>query len=162
MPRQEVSIVEQRREFVRLAMLEGANRRELCRRFGIHPDTGYKWLRRWTAGEEALVDRSRRPQASPNRCSAAIEALVLGVRDAHPAWGARRIARCLERAGVTRYSAVGQPFDPTRHEAITRMVSASAEPGTVVAETAPGYALHGRVLRPALVAVAAAPDEDAA
>jgi hypothetical protein len=37
MPWQEVSIVDQRREFVRLAMQEGVNRRELCRRFGIHP-----------------------------------------------------------------------------------------------------------------------------
>jgi molecular chaperone GrpE (heat shock protein) len=32
----------------------------------------------------------------------------------------------------------------------------------VVSETAPGYLLNGRVLRPAMVAVAAAPDEDAA
>ena len=36
--------MDQRREFVRLAKQEDANRRELCRRFGIHPDTGYKWL----------------------------------------------------------------------------------------------------------------------
>src|SRR5262245_55501897 len=63
MPWREVSIVEQRREFVELAMLEGANRRELCRRFGIHPDTGYKWLGRWLADEE-LSDRSRRPHQS--------------------------------------------------------------------------------------------------
>jgi transposase-like protein len=41
MPWREVSVMEQRREFVRLAMQEGANRRELCRRFGIHPETGY-------------------------------------------------------------------------------------------------------------------------
>jgi molecular chaperone GrpE len=74
----------------------------------------------------------------------------------------RELLRVLERAGVTRYSAVGQPFDPTRHEAIARVVSAEAAPDTVVNETAPGYLLHGRVLRPALVAVAAAPDEDAA
>ena len=46
MPWREVSVMDQRREFVRLAMQEGANRRELCRRFGIHPDTGYKWLSR--------------------------------------------------------------------------------------------------------------------
>lgn len=45
MPWREVSIMEQRREFVGLAMQEGANRRELCRRFGIHPDTAYKWDR---------------------------------------------------------------------------------------------------------------------
>src|SRR2546423_1794466 len=47
MPWQEVSIMEQRREFIELAMQEGANRRELCRRFGIHPATAYKWLGRW-------------------------------------------------------------------------------------------------------------------
>jgi molecular chaperone GrpE len=72
----------------------------------------------------------------------------------------RELLKVLERAGVTRYSALGQPFDPTRHEAIARVVG-DAKPGTVVAETAPGYQLHNRVLRAALVAVAAAPDEDA-
>ena len=40
MPWREVSIMEERREFIRLASMEGANRRELCRRFGIHPSTG--------------------------------------------------------------------------------------------------------------------------
>ena len=74
----------------------------------------------------------------------------------------RELLRVLERAGLTRYSAVGQPFDPTRHEAIARVVSADAAPDTVVHQTAPGYLLNGRVLRPAMVAVAAAPDEDAA
>lgn len=52
MPWQEVSIMEQRREFVRLALHGGANRR-----FGIHPDTGNKWLERWRAGERELADR---------------------------------------------------------------------------------------------------------
>ena len=74
----------------------------------------------------------------------------------------REFLKVLERAGVTRYSAVGQVFDPTRHEAISRVISADAAPDSVVAETLPGYLLNGRVLRPALVAVAAAPDEDAA
>jgi len=99
MPWREVSIVDQRREFVRLAMQEGVNRRELCRRFGIHPDTGYKWLARAAADEE-LVDRSRRPHTSPARTVAAIEQQVVAVRDAHPAWGARKIVRCLERDGI--------------------------------------------------------------
>ena len=67
----------------------------------------------------------------------------------------------LERAGVTRYSAVGQAFDPTRHEAIARVVSVAAAPNTVVSEQLPGYLLHDRVLRPALVVVAVAPDADA-
>jgi transposase InsO family protein len=99
MPWREVSIVEQRREFVRFALQEGANRRELCRQFGISPQTAYKWLERFAQGEGRLADRSRRPHTSPGRCDGLIEALALEVRDAHPAWGARKIARCLAREG---------------------------------------------------------------
>ena len=54
MPWSEVSVMDQRHEFVRLALQEGANRRELCRRFNISPDVGYKWLRRWQAGDQEL------------------------------------------------------------------------------------------------------------
>jgi transposase InsO family protein len=99
MPWREVSVVERRQEFVSFAMQEGCNRRELCRRFGISPEVGYKWLRRWAANGE-LADRSRRPLTSPLRSEGAIEAAVLAVRDAHPAWGARKIVRCLERDGL--------------------------------------------------------------
>src|ERR1700758_3977921 len=99
MPWREVSAVDQRSEFIRLAMQDGANRRELCRRFGISPDVGYKWLRRALAGDEVLADRSRRPHRTPNHCDAAAEARVLAIRQAHPAWGARKIAHCLKRDG---------------------------------------------------------------
>ena len=40
MPWKQVSAMDQREEFVRLALLEGANRRELCRRFGISRPSG--------------------------------------------------------------------------------------------------------------------------
>ncbi len=50
-----------REEFVRLATRSGANRRELCRRFG-------------EAGVAGLVDRSRRPKRSPRRTSPELEA----------------------------------------------------------------------------------------
>jgi putative transposase len=114
MPWREVSVMDQRRELVRLAAREGVNRRELFRRFGISPDIGYKWLARWAAGDEELADRSRRPHVSPGRCEAQIEARVLAVRDAHPVWGARKIARRLERAGVT------PPALSTVHEILRR------------------------------------------
>jgi molecular chaperone GrpE len=73
----------------------------------------------------------------------------------------REMLKVLERAGVTRYSALGAAFDPTRHEAVARVVSPQVAPNTVVGETLPGYLLHNRVLRPAMVSVAVAPDEDA-
>jgi transposase InsO family protein len=113
MPWREVSKMDERREFIRLAMQEGTNRRELCRRFGIHPDTGYKWLGRRSA-DEALADRCRRPHSSPSRTEAAIEARILAVRDEHPAWGARKIARCLERDGIAC------PAHSTVHEILRR------------------------------------------
>ena len=128
MPWQKVSIMEQRREFVRLARLEGANRRELCRRFGIHPDTGYKWLGRWAGGEDKLADRSRRPHTSPLRSGEQTEALVLAVRDAHPAWGARKIRRVLENHGyaVPAVSTVHAVL--LRHGRIVPPAGAAGEP----------------------------------
>lgn len=99
MPWREVSVMNQRREFVALCEQEAANRRDLCRRFGISPQTGYKWLRRHADGDAELADRSRRPLASPGRSDAALEERILATREAHPAWGARKIRHCLIRAG---------------------------------------------------------------
>ena len=53
MPWKEMSDMSQRREFVELAQAEGTNKRGLCRRFGISPTTGYKWLGRFREGSEA-------------------------------------------------------------------------------------------------------------
>jgi transposase InsO family protein len=99
MPWQEASAMSLRAEFIHLARQEGANVRALCRRFEISPATAYKWLGRAVAGDRLLADRSRRPQRSPTRTAAAQEALVLSVRDAHPTWGARKLAAFLARRG---------------------------------------------------------------
>lgn len=86
-----------RHEFVMLALKAGANRGELCRRFGISRQTGYKWLRRYgEEGRAGLADRSRRPTRNPARTAPEMEALVLGVRAAsNGAWGGRKIRRRL-------------------------------------------------------------------
>ncbi len=73
----------------------------------------------------------------------------------------RELLKVLERFGVERYSALGATFDPARHEAVSRVVSPEHPENTVVGETLRGYALNGRVLRPALVTVSTAPDGDA-
>ena len=74
----------------------------------------------------------------------------------------RELLKVLEKFGVTPYSALGQPFDPERHEAVQRVFKPDAPDMTVVAETQRGYLLNGRVLRPAMVVVAVPPDSDAA
>jgi transposase-like protein len=87
MPWREVSFMDQRKEFVWLFQQPDMNRRELCRRFGISPKTGYKWLAGATAEEKEWArDRSRRPHLSPARSPDGIEAATLKIRDAHPVW----------------------------------------------------------------------------
>jgi len=61
---------------------------------------------------------------------------------------------------VTPYSAVGQPFDPERHEAVQRVIKPDAPDMIVVEEIQRGYVLNGRVLRPAMVVVAVPPDSE--
>lgn len=100
MPFHEVSRMDAKMEFVMLASAEGANMRQLCRRFGISPTTGYKWLDRFGQnGTAGLDDQSRRPRSSPGRSEAVVEQAVLGLRRQHPAWGGRKIARRLKDLG---------------------------------------------------------------
>jgi transposase InsO family protein len=101
MPWQEVTRVSLRMEFVMMALQEGSNRRELCRRFGIAPKTGYKWLKRY-AQEQAsgLQDRSRRPHRSPARTGDEVEQAVIRLRrESRNSWGGRKLARQLAGQG---------------------------------------------------------------
>jgi molecular chaperone GrpE len=70
----------------------------------------------------------------------------------------RELLRVLEKFGATPFSSVGQAFDPERHEAVARVPTTEHPEMAVVAETARGYLLNGRVLRPAMVSVAVAPE----
>jgi molecular chaperone GrpE len=62
----------------------------------------------------------------------------------------------LERHAVTPIEAKGQPFDPRIHDAISQIPSPGVAPGTVVHEMQRGYRMGDRLLRPAVVVVAAA------
>lgn len=66
----------------------------------------------------------------------------------------RELQRLFERFHVTPVEAVGKPFNPEFHEAIMREESAEFPENTVVRELQKGYTINGRLLRPALVAVA--------
>jgi molecular chaperone GrpE len=67
----------------------------------------------------------------------------------------------LERFGIEEVDPEGEPFDPELHEAMSMMPAPNAEPGSVVQVIQKGYALNGRLLRPARVIVAAEPPQDA-
>jgi molecular chaperone GrpE len=67
----------------------------------------------------------------------------------------KQLTTIMERFGVEELDPQGEPFDPTLHEAMTMQPSAEVEPGSVLTVFQKGYALHGRLLRPARVVVAA-------
>ncbi|MDD0968563.1 MULTISPECIES: IS481 family transposase [Pseudomonas] len=98
---EEVSTVQLRTEFVLLAQQEGANVRQLCRRFNISPSTAYKWLSRFEkSGAEGLNNQSRRPKTLPKRCADEVEKQILTVSQEYAAWGARKLKRVLEDKGL--------------------------------------------------------------
>ena len=74
----------------------------------------------------------------------------------------RKLRALLESEGVTTVGAEpGTPFDPRQHEAIANVPGTGRAEGEIVEMIRRGYLLRDRVIRPALVAVAAAPDPDA-
>lgn len=100
MPWRQVTVLEARLEFCRLAVAGGVRVAELCRRFGVSEKTGFKWLARFRAGGVAgLGDRPRIPRSSPGRTSGEVEQLVCRVREEFPPWGGRKIRGFLLRQG---------------------------------------------------------------
>ena len=71
----------------------------------------------------------------------------------------KQLATVFGKFNIQEINPQGQKFDPHRHQAMA-MVEADAEPNTVVMVMQKGYALHDRVLRPALVSVAKAPQAE--
>ena len=84
---------------------------------------------------------------------------VQGLQD-----GIRMVMRMFQdtlgRMDITRVDSVGQPFDPSVHEAIQQMETPDHPAGTVAAEVQPGYRAGDR-LRPAMVVVSKGPPAEA-
>lgn len=70
----------------------------------------------------------------------------------------REFLALLERQGVAIEDPIGQPFDPQRHQALSHEYVPGRPEGTVVEVFRKGYSYRDRLLRPALVKVAKAPD----
>ncbi|HYU30990.1 MAG TPA: nucleotide exchange factor GrpE [Thermoanaerobaculia bacterium] len=65
----------------------------------------------------------------------------------------RQMTDLLRRFGVQEVAALGQPFDPSLHEAVSREEDPSVQAPTVTGEMRRGYRLHDRLLRPSMVKV---------
>lgn len=87
------------------------------------------------------------------REDARLKSLVAGLEATR-----RELDKVFGQHGITRIAATGLPLDPNRHQAMMEIPSTDAEPGTVVQEMQAGYMIRDRLLRPAMVGVARAPD----
>jgi molecular chaperone GrpE len=69
----------------------------------------------------------------------------------------RSFVALLERNGITRQDPTGAPFDANLHQAMAEQESAEHPPGTIMQTWSQTWLLNGRLLRPAMVVVAKAP-----
>ena len=65
----------------------------------------------------------------------------------------RELATAMERHGIKRVDPAGEPFDHNFHQAMFEVDDPAQEPGTVASVLQPGYVIHDRLLRPAMVGV---------
>jgi molecular chaperone GrpE len=102
-------------------------------------------------------DRERTAREWLNAVDSVERALRLGSPDNPLFEGLRAVLEqmeaILERHGVSRIGAAGERFDPERHEAVGVQATAEVPDHTVLEVTRSGFALDGRVLRPAEVIV---------
>jgi molecular chaperone GrpE len=89
------------------------------------------------------------------QAGASADALLSGVRMTYD-----QFLLELRKFGLEQLPAQGGTFDPSLHEAIASVPASGKPGGTILAEGRKGYLLHGRLLRPAQVTVAAAPPDD--
>lgn len=88
----EISMVEQRLQAVREVLDTGASVTDVAMRYAVDRRTVHRWLVRYAnEGLSALADRSSRPGSCPHQMPAAIEALIVSLRRAHPGWGPRTL-----------------------------------------------------------------------
>jgi len=95
-----------------------------------------------------IIDNLDLALSAAGTASGTADDLKRGVEMIH-----RQMLDLLKRNGVKEISALGQPFDPTVHEAVSREEDPAVQAPTVTGEMRRGYFIHDRLLRPAMVKV---------
>lgn len=98
---------------------------------------------------ERALEHAKRDPSNPQAILEGVELILEQLRG------------LLKRFGVEPIAALGEKFDPLRHEAVGEEEREDVEPGEVVQEVLRGYMLNDRLLRPAKVIVAKAKPKDA-
>ncbi len=99
-----------------------------------------------------VLDNFDMALAAAGQANATVEALKVGVGMIQG-----QLKSVFGDAGLEEIPALGQPFDPSLHEAVSQLETSDAPEGQVVQVLRKGYRLRERLLRPASVVVAKAP-----
>ncbi len=102
----------------------------------------------------AVADNLRRafdslPKGKDGKLSAEVKGLIEGVKMTE-----KELLLAFEKHGISKITPLGETFDPSFHQAMFEVETDDHSPGTIVDLMQPGYVMHGRLLRPALVGVA--------
>jgi molecular chaperone GrpE len=100
------------------------------------------------------LERATASAVSSRGRGKAFEALRDGLQHTH-----RSVQKRLRDIGLEAFDSIGQDFDPTKMEALSRIPDPNLEPGKVAGELERGYLHEGKLLRPARVAVVVKPEE---
>jgi molecular chaperone GrpE len=98
----------------------------------------------------AVVDNLERALNSSNGNSSIDKCMADGVN-----LTLKEILKVFEKFNVKPIESIGQPFDPTFHQAMMREETDEHSENTIITELQKGYMIHDRLLRPSMVVVAA-------
>ncbi len=101
-------------------------------------------------GKELLAVRDTLEMGLAAAENATVESIIEGKNAT-----LKLLAATMQQFGIEQVDPLGEPFDPELHEAISVQPSDDVEPGSVMNVVQKGYTLNGRLLRPAMVIVAA-------
>ncbi len=117
MPWLETSPVEQRERFIRDHQAGLYTMVELCARYAVSRNTGYKWLARFDeGGRQGLRDLSRAPHHCPHRIADDVAAAICAARHRHPSWGPAKLLAWLR----SRHPALDLPAISTAEDLLAR------------------------------------------
>jgi transposase-like protein len=106
----ELGLVEQRHKAV-MEVLDRATVTDVAMRNGVVRQTVHDWVRRYANdGLAGLADRSSKPEWCPHQMLPAVEARIVELRRAHPAWGQRTILFHLAEEGVDPLPALSSVY----------------------------------------------------
>ncbi len=124
------------------------------RRFERELENAHKFALEKFSGELlAVADSLELAVNAANQEGASVE----GLRDGSELT-LKMLLQVLEKHGVRQVDPAGEKFDPQHHEAMSMQPSAEAEPNSVLFVVQKGYQLNERLIRPARVVVAKAPE----